>query len=426
MDKRKTVTEINEKIKKGEAVVLTAEEFKQMVRNEEPVTAEDIDVVTCATCAIMSGTAAILSIPVAERNEFERADKVWLNGIPAFPGPCPNERLGIVDVFVYGTARANHEYGGGHLFREIVEGKQIEVKVKVGTSDRNRIIERRISKEDLQFARMITTRSSFKNYMAFVNPEEGEVRSIFSVRGLKGPYKEISVTGSGEINPLENDPLLKTVGIGTKIMVNGAMGYVIGEGTRSSREKPNLSVIADMHGMDAEFMGGFVTSTGPECITSIAVPIPVISEEVFSNLKIMDEEIKLPIADIHDRIPFAESNYAAVWQDTDLEIHFDADRCVQCDVDVCDVEEYCPTNAFSRSKGIDVYKCFNCGACTFLCPGGAFKGNLGRIKIHDKDKEVPITLRQSNRSKANKLAKKLKNQIVEREFLLTEPGDYLR
>ena len=40
------------------------------------------------------------------------------------------------------------------------------------------------------------------------------------------------------------------------------------------------------------------------------------------------------------------------------------------------------------------------------------------------DKEVPITLRQSNRSKANKLAKKLKNQIVEREFLLTEPRDY--
>ena len=420
MDKRKTVAEINEKIKKGEAVVLTAEEFKQMVRNEEPVTAENIDVVTCATCAIMSGTAAILSIPVAERNEFERADKVWLNGIPAFPGPCPNERLGIVDVFVYGTARANHEYGGGHLFREIVEGKQIEVKAE--TSDRNRIIERRISKEDLQFARMITTRSSFKNYMAFVNPEEGEVRSIFSVRGLKGPYKEISVTGSGEINPLENDPLLKTIGIGTKIMVNGAMGYVIGEGTRSSREKPNLSVIADMHGMDAEFMGGFVTSTGPECITSIAVPIPVINEEVFSNLKIMDEQVKLPIADIHDRIPFVESNYAAVWQNTDLEIFFDAHKCVECDV--CDVEKYCPTNAFSRSKGVEANRCFNCGACIYLCPEGAFKGKLGRIKIYDN--KVPITLRQSNRSKANELAKKLKNQIIEKGFLLTEPVDYLR
>ena len=120
MNKKKTIAGINAKIKKGEAVVLTAEEFKQIVRNEEPATAENIDVVTCATCAIMSGTAAILSIPIAERNEFESADKVWLNDIPAFPGPCPNERLGIVDVFVYGTARANHEYGGGHLFREIV------------------------------------------------------------------------------------------------------------------------------------------------------------------------------------------------------------------------------------------------------------------------------------------------------------------
>ena len=180
MDKLRSVAKINEKIKKGEAVVLTAEEFKQMLRNEELATAESVDVVTCATCAIMSGTAAILSIPIAERNEFERADKVWLNGIPAFPGPCPNERLGIVDVFVYGTARANHEYGGGHLFREIVEGKQIEVIVKTG----DRIIERKISNKDLQFARMITTRSSFKNYMAFVNPEEGEVGSIFSLLSL--------------------------------------------------------------------------------------------------------------------------------------------------------------------------------------------------------------------------------------------------
>jgi uncharacterized protein (DUF39 family) len=161
-------------------------------------------------------------------------------------------------------------------------------------------------------------------------------------------------------------------------MVNGATGYVIGEGTRSSEEKPNLSVIADMHEMDAEFMGGFITSTSPECITSIAVPIPVINDEVFSNLKIMDEEIMLPIADIHDRIPFVESNYAAVWQNTDLEIQFDAHKCVNCNV--CDVEKYCPTNAFSESKGFDEHRCFNCGACVYLCPEGAFRGNLGRIK----------------------------------------------
>jgi len=131
-----------------------------------------------------------LSIPVAERDEFERADGVWLNDVPAFPGPCPNERLGIVDVIVYGTAPANTnpEYGGGHLFRDIVEGKEIEVRVKT----ENKIIERGIRKEDFNFARIITTRSAFKNYMGFVNTKEGEVESIFSVTKLKGPYRDLS------------------------------------------------------------------------------------------------------------------------------------------------------------------------------------------------------------------------------------------
>lgn len=405
------VEEINEKIKRGDAVVLTAEEFKRKVRDGEEV--KDVDVVTTATCAIMSGTAAILSIPVAERGEFERAEEVWLNDVPAFTGPCPNERLGIVDVIVYGTAHAssNFEYGGGHLFREIVEGKEIEVKVKT----KEGVIEKEVRKEDLGFARMITTRSAFKNYMAFVNTKEGEAETIFSVTKLKGSCKEISVTGSGEINPLENDPMRKTIAIGTKILLNGAIGYVMGEGTRSSADKPNLAVFADMKEMEGEFMGGFITSKGPECITSIAIPIPVIDEGVFSNLKILDEDVRLPIADVHDRIPFTESNYARVWQDgTDLEMEFSVDKCRRHDV--CDVEKYCPTRAFSRFKGIDTSRCVNCCVCVYLCPEGAFSGNCGGIKI--KDKQIPITLRQSNRSKANKLSYMLKEAILEKHFLL--------
>ena len=416
----KSIEEINEKISRREAVVLTAKEFKQMIRNGETVTSESIDVVTTATCAIMSGTAAILSIPVAERDEFERAEGVWLNDVPAFPGPCPNERLGIVDVIVYGPTHANGnpEYGGGHLFRDIVEGKEIEVMVKT----KDKIIERGVRKEDIEFARIITTRSTFKNYMGFVNTKEGEVESIFSVTKLKGPYKEISVSGCGEINPLENDPQLRTIGVGTKILVNGAIGYVMGEGTRSSKEKPNLSVFADMHEMEGEFMGGFITSKGPECITSIAVPIPVIHEEILANLKILDENVKMPIADVSDRIPFTESNYAKVWHGTDLEIYFDADNCRHHEV--CNVEKYCPTKAFSNLSGIDRSRCFNCCTCVYLCPGDAFIGNCGSLEICDET--LPITLRQSNRKKANLLAEKLKRLIEEKEFFLTKPSDYLR
>ncbi|MBE0515933.1 MAG: methanogenesis marker 16 metalloprotein [Methanophagales archaeon] len=412
----KSIEEINEKIKKGEAVVYTAEEFKEMLRNDEPVTMDNVDVVTCATCGIMSGTAAIMLLPITGRGEFERAERIWLNDVPAFPGPCPNERLGVVDVIVYGTAHANSEYGGGHLFRELVEGKEVTIKVETG----DKIIEKKVTIKDIEFARMFGIRVCFKNYMGFLNPVEGRVETIFSVKGLTGPYKEISVSGCGELNPLENDPMLKTIGVGTKILVNGAVGYVIGEGTRSSRERPNLSVIADMYDMNPTFMGGFTTSSGPECITSIAIPIPVMDEEVISNLRILDEEIKLPIADIRNRVPSTASNYAHVWQGLE-EIDFDADKCYQHDV--CDVEKYCPTKAFSKLKGIDKNKCFNCGTCLSSCLGDAFKGNLGSIEIDNR--EIPITLRQSDRLRAKKLSEILKRMIVEGEFLLTKPVDYL-
>ncbi len=417
----KRIEEINKKIKKGKAIIFTIEEFKEKIKRSELVKAEDVDVVTTATCALMSGTAAIMSIPVAERGAFERAHKVWLNDVPAYPGPCPNERLGIVDVIVYGTAHSTSQpskYGGGHLFRELVEGKEVEVKVE---NNSGKTFVRRIRMNDLNFARMFTTRSAFKNYMAFLNSKEGEIESIFSVTKLSGPYKEISVSGCGEINPVENDPMLKTIGAGTKVLLNGATGHIVGEGTRSSKEKPNLSIVADMFKMDPMFMGGFNTSKGPECITSVAIPIPVLDEEVFSNLRISDENIRLPIADIHNRIPFTESNYGEVWRNTNFEISFDATRCRGHET--CEVERYCPTNAFVKLEGIDKNRCFNCGACVYLCPEHAFIGNLGSIKIKG---DIPITLRQSDRMRADNLCSRLKKMIQEKQFLLVEPVENLR
>ncbi|MHA1607417.1 MAG: homocysteine biosynthesis protein [Candidatus Freyarchaeota archaeon] len=57
------------------------------------------------------------------------------------------------------------------------------------------------------------------------------VETIFSVTGLRGPLVKATVSGSGEVNPLENDPLLRTIGVGARVLINGAIGYVVGEGT---------------------------------------------------------------------------------------------------------------------------------------------------------------------------------------------------
>ncbi len=407
----KTVQEIQEKIWKGEAVVYTAAEFKGLVREGQTLSAADVDVVTTGTCGVVSGTAAILSVPVAPPGSFERAEKVWLNGVPCFPGPCPNERLGLVDLIVSGTAHAGMDYGGGHLLRDIIAGNPVEVVVEA----RDQTFEATVTLGDLPFARMFTTRSAFKNYTAFVNRRSTTVATIFSVRGLAGPCREVSVSGCGEINPLQNDPARLSILTGSPILLNGAAGIVVGEGTRSSPERPNLSVSADIAGMQPQYLGGFRTSASPECFISIAAPIPVLDDRQIAMLSVLDEEISLPIADINDRAVLGEGTYGEVWQKTDMCVQYYPDWCEDCSV--CVAGETCPTGAFSKGKGIDRSRCLDCGTCLSVCPGSAFEGDYGALRI--RGRKIPITLRQSSRRRAEEICSDLKEQILEGRFLLT-------
>ena len=267
----KTVKEINDKINKGEAVVLTATEFCQRIRDGEKITINDVDVVTTATRAVMSGIAVIFSIKISERGEFRKAKEIYLNGVPGYVGPCPNERLGIVDCFVYGSSVSKNnprEYGGGHLFRDILENRTINCEV---ITVEGRKIEKEISKDDFIFGRMISTRNVYRNYMAFTNLKDDSVPTIFHVKNFEGPLKEITFSGCGEINPLEKDPEFLTIGIGTRILVNGAVGYIMGLGTRSTKNRPNLSLYSEFFDMNPKYMGGFITAAGPETINAIAI-----------------------------------------------------------------------------------------------------------------------------------------------------------
>jgi Uncharacterized conserved protein len=61
----KTTQEINNRIRSGEATIIPADEFKKRIRDGETFTVEDVDVVTCGTFGVMSGTYAVLTVPVA-------------------------------------------------------------------------------------------------------------------------------------------------------------------------------------------------------------------------------------------------------------------------------------------------------------------------------------------------------------------------
>ena len=418
----KTIAEINRKIKDGDVTVLTAKELCDAVRSGKSVSVEDVDVVTTATRGIMSGTLAILSFPVADPGVFSRAEQVFLNGVPANAGPCPNEHLGIIDLIVHGTAERDPGYGGGHLFHDLVSGAGIEVAVKAagtgnetekeGAGGTDAEITTIIDIDDIPFARMLTTRSAYRNYNAFVNPGE-TLSTIFSVADFKGNCSEAVFGGCGEINPLEKDA--GTIGVGTRILLNGAVGYVIGEGTRSTRERRNLSLFADMHEMDGSCISGFATSAGPDLINSIAVPVPVLDENILSRASRLNSEIELPVVDIRTRKEIGRTDYSQVWRSgSDPLVTFEPSLCVHCSA--CNVQ--CPTGAFTGSEVIDDL-CCNCGHCVSVCTGGAFAAEMGAIVL--RGREIPVTLRHSDRGGAIKLADELKQMIERGSFLLAEP-----
>ena len=70
---------------------------------------------------------------------------------------------------------------------------------------------------------------------------------------------------------------------GSKVLLNGSEGLVIGNGTRSSINKPNLMLSADMRQMSTDYFGGFKTAEGPEIFDSVALAIPVLNENILNK-----------------------------------------------------------------------------------------------------------------------------------------------
>lgn len=418
MVKERTLSEINKKIENGTAVVMTVQELIDRIKDGETVKFEDVDVVTTATKGLMSGIMGVFSFRLTPPKTLRKFTEVSMNGIPAFPGPCPNEYLGIVDLIIYGTAQSKtwNNYCGGSLFRDLVEGKSIDIKA---ISSEGEIVEKSLTLKDMQFARLVGTRQAIKNYNAMINCETYSVDTIFSCVPFESDESQITFSGCGALNPFQNDSKFQTYGVGSPVLVNGSIGYLMGPGTRNYIEKPNMMTIANMLEMAPEYMGAFKTSYGLEPICSIAVPIPILNDKVFNNIIKSDDEVPLTILSLVGREKVAETTYGTVW-DNNFQMQFRPQECKDCVK--CEILGTCPTNAFiiedNWISAIDRSYCFNCGNCAHLCPK-AFKLDLKTIKY--KGKEVPVVLRQSDRYGAILLAEQLKSMILKGDFNLKKP-----
>ena len=318
----KTIAEINEKIRQGKAVVVTAEEIIDLAK-EKGVTkaAQEVDVVTTGTFGPMCSSGAYFNIGHSKPRIKLGAGKVYLNDVLAYPG------FAAIDIFLGCTALPDDDprnriypgefnYGGGHVIEELVAGKDIKLTATAYGTDcypRKRL-ETWINIKDLNEAVLFNIRNSYQNYNVAVNLSD---RTIYTYMGvLKPRLGNANYCSAGQLSPLLNDPYYKTIGIGSKIFLGGGIGYVAWQGTqhnpnvlRTEKGVPKrgggtLAVIGDLKQMSPKWLvGTSMLGYGATLTVGVGVPIPILSEEILRYTTVTDDDILAPVVDYSDAYP---------------------------------------------------------------------------------------------------------------------------
>ncbi len=304
---KRTYQEINKKIARKEAVVMTAEEVITL-KEEQGIekAAEMVDVVTTGTFGPMCSSGAFFN--VGHSDPPIRMQKVWLNEVMAYAG------LAAVDIYLGATQLSESErndYGGAHVIEDFIKGKNIRLKALSGGTDcyPAREVEALISKETVNQAFMVNPRNAYQNYNVAVNQS---AKKIYTYMGILLPdLGNANYSTSGQLSPLLNDPDLRTVGIGTRIFIGGTEGYVIWEGTQFSpksipilekstlvKRGATLAVIGDLKNMQPDFIqAAYFAGYGVSLYVGIGIPIPILDEDIMRSVSIKDEEIYTEILD---------------------------------------------------------------------------------------------------------------------------------
>jgi uncharacterized protein (DUF39 family)/CBS domain-containing protein len=255
----------------------------------------EVDVVTTGTFGAMCSSGAIINLGHADPPI--KIDKAWINDVPiCHPGAA-------VDLYIGATAmseRQPFEYGGGHVIEALVCGKEVELRATAyGTDCYPRTqIKTNLTKDDLNQFYLLNFRNCYQRYNCAVNSRD---ETIYTYMGKLLPrLKNATYSGAGELNPLMNDPDYETIGIGTRIFLGGAQGYVIGEGTQHEPQNLNgtIMVRGDAKKMNPEFLrGATFTRYGTTLYVGLGIPIPILNEGLAKKTAIRDEEIFTNVVD---------------------------------------------------------------------------------------------------------------------------------
>jgi uncharacterized protein (DUF39 family) len=331
----RTIEEINERIRDGKVVAVTAEEVIGIVKEKGVKrAAAEIDVVTTGTFGPMCSSGAYFNFGHSKPKIKAGGGKAYLNDIPAYTG------WAAVDLYIGAAALSDDDprnkihpgefaYGGAHVIEDLVAGKDVRLQVEAYGTDcyPRKHLDSWINIKDLNEAVLFNARNAYQNYNVAVNLSN---KSIYTYLGtLKPNLGNANYCSAGQLSPLLNDPFLKTIGIGTRIWLGGGVGYVAWQGTQFNPHAPRLengvpkrpaqtlAVIGDLKGMSPKWIKGVsFVGYGTTLNVGIGVPIPLLNEEIAQYVAVRDQDIQCAVVDYSEAYPqgkpdvLGEVNYA--------------------------------------------------------------------------------------------------------------------
>jgi uncharacterized protein (DUF39 family) len=311
---QKTYEEINARIKAGEAVVVTAEEMVEIVQKDGPEKAAGkVDVVTTGTFSPMCSSGAFINF--GHTTPTLKASKVSLNQVPTYAG------LAAVDIYLGVTEPTDDDplnkvfpgefrYGGGHVIEDLVAGRKVTLEAVAYGTDcyPAKKISREVTLEELPFALLTNPRNAYQNYNCATNLSD---KTIYTYMGtLKPKGKNANYCSAGELSPLLNDPIYKTIGMGTKIFLGGGVGYVTWHGTQHNpnvmrtdggapmRPAGTIMVQGDLKQMSDEWLRGIsMLGYGSTMAVGLGIPIPILNAEMAAYTGVSNDELFTQVVD---------------------------------------------------------------------------------------------------------------------------------
>ncbi|MEN6617803.1 MAG: homocysteine biosynthesis protein, partial [Syntrophorhabdus sp.] len=318
----KSIAEINEKIKKGKVVVVTAEEMVDIVKkNGTKKAAQQVDVVTTGTFGPMCSSGMFMNLGHSKPRIKIGGGKCYLNDVPAYCG------IAAVDIYLGATSMPDNDprntvypgafkYGGGHVIEDFVNGKPIRLDASAYGTDcyPRKKIETYINKETVNEAYIYSPRNSYQNYNVGVNVSKRVIHTYMGV--IKPNLGSANYSSAGQLSPLLKDPKYRTIGIGTRIFLGGGVGYVAWQGTQHSPCGPRtpeglpkggagtLAVIGDAKQMSGNYLrGASFVGYGPTMFVGLGIPIPIIDEEMAFFTSRSDEDFYAQVVDYSNDYP---------------------------------------------------------------------------------------------------------------------------